>query len=159
MAKSGKGKDDNPTLASNRSASHEYHLLERLEAGIALTGPEVKSCRAGKVNLKDAYARVKDGEVFLHNAHVSPYDKADRDDDDPLRPRKLLLHRREILKLQKESEQGGMTLVPTRLYLKGGLIKLEIAVAKGKKLYDKRDASRKQEAQREIERSRGVRRD
>jgi tmRNA-binding protein len=113
MAKSGKGKDDNPTLASNRSASHEYHLLERLEAGIALTGPEVK----------------------------------------------LLLHRREILKLQKESEQGGMTLVPTRLYLKGGLIKLEIAVAKGKKLYDKRDASRKQEAQREIERSRGVRRD
>ena len=147
-----------PVLATNRAASHEYHLVDRLEAGIVLTGPEVKSCRAGKVNLKDAYAQVKRGEAFLLNAHVSPYLQANRENADPLRTRKLLLHAREIRRLEKESDQGGMTLVPTRLYLKNGRIKLEIAIAKGKKQFDKREDARRKESEREIARMRGARR-
>jgi SsrA-binding protein len=144
-------------LASNRAASHEFHLLERFEAGVVLNGPEVKSCRAGKVNLKEAYAKVKDGEVFLHGAHVSPYVQAGRDAPDPVRVRKLLLHAREIRKLARETEQGGMTLVPTKLYLKGGRIKLEIAVGKGKKAGDKREALKEKESAREMARARAWR--
>jgi SsrA-binding protein len=144
-------------LASNRAASHEFHLLERFEAGVVLNGPEVKSCRAGKVNLKEAYAKVKDGEVFLHGAHVSPYVQAGRDAPDPVRVRKLLLHAREIRKLARETEQGGMTLVPTKLYLKGGRIKLEIAVGKGKKAGDKREALKEKESTREMARAKAWR--
>lgn len=144
-------------LASNRSASHEFHLLERFEAGLVLTGAEVKSCRAGKMNLKEAYAKVKDGEAFLHGAHLNPYVQAGRDAPHPVRVRKLLLHAREIRRLAKETEQGGMTLVPTRLYLKEGRIKLEIAIGKGKRAGDKREALKEKESAREMARARGQR--
>lgn len=144
-------------LATNRAAAHEFHLLERIEVGIALTGTEVKSARAGKVNLKDAFARVKDGEVFLHNAHISPYAQGNRANHEPLRPRKLLLHAREIRKLDRETTRGGTTLVPTRLYLKRGRIKIELALARGKKLHDKREASRLKESEREMARAKNSR--
>lgn len=153
----GKRKDhaENPVLATNRSASHEYLLLERFEAGIALTGAEVKSAREGRVSLKEAYAKIERGEVFLHDAHFSPYAQAGRDPQDPVRTRKLLLHAGEIRKLSRAADTGGMTLVPTRMYLKGGRIKIEIALARGKKTYDKREASRREEAVREMARLRG----
>jgi SsrA-binding protein len=146
-----------PVLATNRAASHEFHLLARFEAGLVLTGPEVKSAREGRVNLKEAYAKVKDNEVFLHNAHFSPYSHARLADTDPRRVRKLLLHAREIRKLAKETSASGVTLVPTRLYLKGGRIKIEIAVAKGKRSYDKRERARQREMDREIARERSSR--
>lgn len=155
MAK--KGKDGVRALATNRAASHEYHLLQRIEAGIVLSGTEVKSCRAGRVNLKEAYARIKDGEVFLQGAHISPYTHAGHDNHEPVRPRKLLLHAREIRKLTKEITAAGTTLVPTRIYLKNGRIKVEIAVARGKKQYDKREASRKREVEKEMARAKGAR--
>ena len=157
MATKGDSARASAVLASNRAASHEYHLLERFEAGLVLTGAEVKSCRQGKVNLKEAYARIEGGEAFLHGAHVSPYVEAGRDAPDPLRVRKLLLHAREIRKLAREIAQGGMTIVPTRLYLKDGRIKLELAVARGKKLVDKRETERKRESEREMARLRGSR--
>jgi SsrA-binding protein len=150
VARKPKGGGDNPVLASNRAASHEYHLLERLEAGIALVGTEVKSARAGRVSLKEAYAQVKNGEVFLLGAHFSPYEAGGRDNVDPVRPRKLLLHAREIRKLARATETTGMTLIPTKMYLKNGRVKVEIAVAKGKKAYDKREAARREESRREI---------
>jgi SsrA-binding protein len=149
---------ENPVLAANRKASHEFHLLQRFEAGIVLTGSEVKSARQGTVNLKEAYCRIsKSGEVFLHQAHISPYRYARGEEIDPTRTRKLLLHAREIRKLIKETQTSGMTLVPTRLYLKNGLIKLEIAVARGKKLHDKRESSRTREVEREMARAQGSR--
>jgi len=157
LAKKAKPKKENPTLASNRAASHEFHLLQRWEAGIVLTGPEVKSARLGRVNLKESYARVSGGEVFLVQAHFSPYTNSRLEDVDPTRQRKLLLHAREIRKLVKETTGSGMTLVPTRLYLKDGRIKLEIALARGKKAYDKRESSRKREVEREMARARGSR--
>lgn len=153
-----KPSSDDGTLARNRAASHEYHLLDRLEAGIVLTGTEVKSARLGSVNLKDAYAKVKMGEVFLHNAHFSPYTQGNRENVDPVRPRKLLLHAREIRKLAKATEAGGATLVPVRLYLKGGRIKVELALARGKKAPDKREAIRDKDLRREMERSGAARR-
>jgi len=148
---------DKKLLAANRKAAHEYHLLERIEAGIVLTGTEVKSARAGKVTLKDSYARVKDGEIFLYNVHISPYTQGNRANHEPERPRKLLLHAREIRKLDRETTRGGTTLIPTRLYLKKGKIKVELALARGKKLYDKREASRKREMDREMARATGSR--
>lgn len=141
-------------LAKNRAASHEYHLIRRLEAGLVLTGPEVKSARAGRANLKGSYARIRDGEIFLIDAHFSPYDKARQEDYDPRRPRKLLLHAREIRKLARDADSSGVTLVATQMYLKNGRIKLEIALARGKKLHDKRDSARKREMEREMERAR-----
>jgi SsrA-binding protein len=144
-------------LASNRSAAHEYHLLQRLEAGIVLAGTEVKSARAGRVNLKDAYARVHDGELWLHNAHFSPWTHASQDNHDPLRTRKLLVHARELRKLERETTSEGTTIVPTRLYLKGGRIKVEIALAKGKKQHDKRETEKRREDEREMARARGAR--
>jgi len=144
-------------LATNRSARHEFHLLERYEAGIALTGTEVKSARLGAVSLKDGYARVHDGEVFVHNLHISPYAQGNRENVDPVRTRKLLLRAREIRKLAKATETTSLTIVPTRMYLKDGWIKIELAVAKGKKLHDKRESKRKQEVEREMARARGVR--
>lgn len=149
---------ENPVLAMNRSASHDYHLSNRIEAGLVLTGAEVKSAREGRVSLKEAYARIRDGEVFLVDAHFSPYSHARLEEVDPRRPRKLLLHAREIRKLAKETSASGVTLVPTRLYLKTGRIKIEIAVARGKRQYDKRESARRREMDREMARARGARR-
>ncbi len=143
------------TLANNRAAAHEFHLLQRLEAGIVLTGTEVKSAREGGVSLKQSYARVRNGEAFLVNAHFAPYGQGNRANHEPLRTRKLLLHAREIRKLERETSQGGVTLVPTRLYLKSGLIKVELALARGKKLHDKRETIRRREVERELARARG----
>lgn len=158
MARKAKQAPSGPALASNRAATHEYHLLHRIEAGIVLSGTEVKSARQGKVNLKEAFARIQDGQVFLHNAHFSPYTHGNRENHEPLRPRKLLLHAGEIRKLIRETDAAGMTLVPTRLYLKRGRIKVELAVARGKKQHDKREAGRVREAEREMARARGARR-
>jgi SsrA-binding protein len=144
-------------VATNRAASHEYHLLQRFEAGIVLTGTEVKSVRQGQVNLKDAYARVVGGEAILHNAHISPYTQGNRENHEPTQPRKLLLHAREIRKLARETVTTGRTLVATRMYLKNGKIKVELALARGKKLHDKREASRGRELDREAARARGSR--
>jgi SsrA-binding protein len=152
-----KRKDGVKVLATNRSAGHQYRLMQRFEAGIVLTGTEVKSARQGKVNLKDAYARVRDGEVFLFNAHISPYAQGNRENHEPMRTRKLLLHAREIRKLARETVTTGLTLVATRMYLKNGRIKVELAVARGKKLHDKRETSRKREVEREMARARGSR--
>jgi len=157
LAKKEKRGADPGALARNRTASHDYFLLEKLEAGIALTGTEVKSVRAGLANLKEAYARIENGEAFLHNAHISPYAQGNRENVDPVRKRKLLLHAREIRKLARETQAGGVTLVPVRLYLKEGRVKLELAVAKGKKAHDKREAKQKQEAEREMARARSLR--
>ncbi|MCL6508124.1 MAG: SsrA-binding protein SmpB, partial [Bryobacteraceae bacterium] len=130
-------------LCDNRSASHNYHLLERFEAGLVLTGTEVKAARAGKIQLRDSYAEVVNNEAWLVNAHISPYSHGNRENHDPLRRRKLLLHRREIDRLLGKTREKGLTLVPTRVYLKNGRIKCELALAKGKKLHDKREAERK----------------
>jgi SsrA-binding protein len=125
-------------LAANRAAYHNYHIGDRYEAGLALTGTEVKSAMEGRVQLKEAYVSVRDGEAWLFNAHISPYSHGNRENHEPLRTRKLLVHKREIFKLEDAAAKQGMTLVPTQLYLKNGRIKLEFGVAKGKKLYDKR---------------------
>jgi SsrA-binding protein len=145
-------------FATNRSARFQYHIVQRLEAGLVLTGPEVKSVRAGKVVLKDAFATVKDGEVYLHHVHISPYVHTRVETQDPERSRKLLLHRREIAKLYKQTRQEGYTLVPIRLYLKNGLVKCELGVAKGKKLYDKRASKKEESMRREIQAEMGRRR-
>jgi SsrA-binding protein len=142
-------------LASNRAAAHEYHLLQRFEAGIVLQGTEVKSARLGTVNLKDAFARVSGGEVFLHGAHFSPYAQGNRQNHEPTRTRKLLLRASEIRKLERETTATGTTLVATRLYLKNGRVKVELALARGKKLHDKREADRKREMEREMDRAKG----
>jgi SsrA-binding protein len=136
-------------LSDNRSAGHEYHLLDRYEAGIALTGTEVKAAKTGKIQLKESYAEVSEDEAWLMNAHISEYSHGNIMNHAPVRKRKLLLHRAEIEKLRAETREKGLTLVPTRLYLKGGHIKVEIAVAKGKKLHDKREAIRTKEMQAE----------
>jgi SsrA-binding protein len=142
----------NKVLAENRKARHDYFIEEAMEAGIELVGTEVKSIRAGKANLKDSYAEVTDGEVFLHNMHISPYEKGNIFNRDPLRVRKLLLHKKEIAKLAGYISQKGFTLVPLSLYLKDGRIKVQIAVARGKKDYDKRDSMLAKDAKRDIDR-------
>jgi len=139
-------------VATNRKAGHEFFLLERFEAGIALQGSEIKSIRAGQVSLAEAYVRVDGHEAWLEDAHIAPYEQAGHFNHEPRRPRRLLLHRREIRQLWDEVRQKGMTIVPTRIYLKNGRAKLEIAVAKGKKLYDKRQAIAKRDAEREFAR-------
>lgn len=126
-------------IINNRLAYHEYHILDKYEAGAELLGTEVKSVMAGRIQLKDSYVAIKDDEVWLMNAHISPYSHGNRQNHDPLRSRKLLLHRREIEKLEKETTQKGMTLVVTAVYWKNGRIKFEVGVAKGKKLFDKRE--------------------
>ena len=135
--------------ATNREAYFNYHLLETYECGIALTGTEVKSIREGRCNLKDSYCQVRNGEAFILNAHISPYSHGNRENHQPTRTRKLLLHKSEIEKLASKAQEKGLTLVPTKLYFKNGRIKLEMAVAKGKKLYDKRETVRRREADRE----------
>lgn len=134
-------------LSDNRAAGHNFHLLDRYEAGLVLTGTEVKSAKGGKIQLKESYAEVAGGEAWLMNAHISEYSHGNIMNHAPVRKRKLLLHRSEIDKLQVETREKGLTLVPTRLYLKAGKIKVEIAVAKGKKFHDKREAARAKEMQ------------
>jgi SsrA-binding protein len=136
-------------LSDNRSAGHNYHLLERFEAGIVLTGTEVKSAKTGKIQLKESYAEINENEAWLLNAHISEYSHGNIMNHVPARKRKLLLHRSEIDKLQVQTRENGLTLVPTKLYLKSGHIKVEIAVAKGKKLHDKREATKAKEMQAE----------
>jgi len=136
-------------ILTNRQAFHEYHILDRYEAGAALLGTEVKSIMAGRIQLKDSYVSIKDDEVWLINAHISPYSHGNKQNHEPLRPRKLLLHRKEIDKLEKETTQKGMTLVVTSIYWKNGRIKFEIGVAKGKKLYDKRETEMRKTVERE----------
>jgi SsrA-binding protein len=141
-------KDTTPgekVLASNRKASHDYFIDARYEAGLALLGTEVKSLRDGKAVLQDAYARPEHGEIYLFNCHIPPYSHGGYANHDPLRPRKLLLHRQEILKLRQAIAAGGQTLIPLRLYLKKGRVKLEIALARGKKLWDKRETIKKKD--------------
>jgi SsrA-binding protein len=136
-------------LAANRAAFHNYHISDKYEAGLVLTGTEVKSAMDGRVQLKEAYISVRDGEAWLFNAHISPYSHGNRENHDPLRTRKLLLHKREISRLDEATAKQGMTLVPTQLYLKNGRIKVEVGVARGKKLYDKREAELKRTVERE----------
>lgn len=136
-------------IASNKKAFHEYHVLDKFEAGLELTGTEVKALREGAANLKDAYVTFKNGEAFLFGAHISPYAHGNRENHDPIRTRKLLLHRREIEKLHVQVTEKGLTIVPLRLYFKGSRVKAEIGVVRGKKLYDKRESEKKREADRE----------
>ncbi len=137
-------------VATNRKARHEYFIEETIEAGIVLKGTEVKSIRQGRVNIKDSYATIKNGEVFLNGMHVSPYEQGNIYNVDPLRTRKLLLHKREIRKLHSYIMQKGYTLIPLSIYIKNGLVKVELAVAKGKKLYDKREDIARRDAERRI---------
>src|SRR5215510_12147796 len=140
-------------IATNRQASHRYHLLEKWECGMVLQGTEVKALRDGKAQIKDGYASVRDGEVWLHNVHIPPYAPATRENHEPERPRKLLLHKREIERLIGKTREKGLTLVPTRLYFKGSHAKVEIALARGKDVGDKRQAIKERELKREMERS------
>ena len=151
MAK-GKKKVGAGDVASNRYASYRYNLLERLECGVVLTGTEVKSLRGGSAQLKDGFATIRDGELWLRNVHIPPYAPASRENHDPERERKLLLHRREIDRLAARVAERGLTLVPTRIYFKGSRAKVEIALAQGKDVHDKRDTLRRRDAQREIDR-------
>ena len=140
-------------VATNRKASHEYFLLERIEAGIALQGSEIKSIRAGQISLAEAYIRVDGDQAWLEDAHIAPYEHAGIFNHEPRRPRKLLLHKKQIRQLWNQVRQKGVTIIPLRVYLKDGRAKVEIAVAKGKKLYDKRETIAKRDAEREIERN------
>jgi SsrA-binding protein len=133
-------------LSDNRKAAHNYHLSDRLEAGLVLTGTEVKAAKTGKVQLQDAYAEVSDGEAWLLNAHFSQYSHGNRENHEPGRKRKLLLHRQEIDKLQTKTREKGLTVIPTKIYLKAGRIKCELAIGRGKKLHDKRESEREREA-------------
>ncbi|SFN42370.1 SsrA-binding protein SmpB [Proteiniclasticum ruminis] len=142
----------NRTLAENRKARHDFFIEEVYEAGIELIGTEVKSIRMGKVNLKESYAEIKNGEMFIVGMHISPYEMGNIFNRDPLRDRKLLLHKEEILKLQQLSQRDGYTLIPLSLYLKNGRVKLAVAVAKGKKNYDKRDALLEKAHKRDVDR-------
>ena len=147
-----KNEKSDSTVAQNRKAYHDYFVDESYEAGIELTGTEVKSIRLGQVNLKDSYCSVKNGELLVHGMHVSPYEKGNIFNKDPLRVRKLLMHKKEILKLQSATDQKGYTLVPLALYFKGSHVKMKLGLCRGKKLWDKRDSEAKSESNREIER-------
>jgi SsrA-binding protein len=143
---------NNKTVATNRKARHDYHIGEVYEAGIALTGTEIKSVRKGMISLRDSFARVENGEVFLYNMNVSPYDAGNRYNHEPRRTRKLLLHKSEIRKLAVKTQEKGLTLIPLRVYLNRGLAKVEIALAKGKRLYDKREDIKKRDLKRQVDR-------
>ncbi len=145
---------DSPQIVvRNRKARHEYQVLETWEAGIVLRGTEVKSLRQGRANLQDAFARVDGGELWLHNLHISPYEAGNRFNHDPLRPRKLLLHRQQLRKLIGQIEQKGLTLVPLDIYFRRGIAKVTLALVRGKKLHDKREDLRRRDAEREMERA------
>ncbi|SNB45953.1 SsrA-binding protein SmpB [Geobacter sp. DSM 9736] len=137
-------------ICNNKKAFHEYFIEEKFEAGMVLTGTEVKSLRQGKANLNDAFAQVKSGEAFLNNLHISPYDFGNRENHDPDRMRKLLLHKKEIAKLFGKIREQGYTLIPLRLYFKNGMVKAELGLAKGKKLYDKREDMKKKDMKRDV---------
>ncbi|KHD86480.1 SsrA-binding protein SmpB [Heyndrickxia ginsengihumi] len=146
-------KGEGKVIAQNRKANHDYFIEETYEAGIVLQGTEIKSIRAGRVNLKDSFARIEKGEVFLYNMHISPYEQGNRYNHDPLRTRKLLLQRKQINKLIGETKEQGYSLVPLKMYIKNGYAKVLIGLARGKKNYDKREDLKKKEAKREIERA------
>ena len=146
-------KDSIKVLAKNREAYHEYFVEEEMEAGIELKGTEVKSVRAGTLNLKDAWCGIKDGEMILNQMHISPYDHGNRFNPDPRRPRRLLMHRREIMRLFGKVKQDGYSLIPLSVYLKGSRVKVKVGLCKGKKLYDKRQSAAEKDAKRQIERA------
>jgi len=148
-------KDKGPrSIATNRKALHDYFIIERYEAGIALTGSEIKSIRAGRVNLRDSYVRIIDGELWLVDAHISAYDQASRENHDPRRDRKLLMHRKEINRLQDKAQAKGQTIIPLRMYFSdNNRLKVEIALAQGKRLYDKRDAIARRETDERMRRA------
>jgi SsrA-binding protein len=140
------------TVADNRRARHDFEILENHEAGISLTGTEVKAIRAGKANLQDAHVRIEDGELWLYNCHISPYDFGNRFNHEPMRKRRLLMHSQQIFKLKSKIQEKGLTLIPLKLYFKGNLIKVDLAMAKGRKVHDKRDVIAKKENQRNLDR-------
>jgi SsrA-binding protein len=141
------------TIATNRKAHHDYFIEDSFEAGLTLTGTEIKSIRAGRVNLRDSFAVIKEGELWLMNTHIAPYDQGTYTNHEPRRPRKLLMHRREISRIAGKLQEKGFTLVPLRLYLKNNLAKVELGLARGKKQYDKRATLREKETRREIDRA------
>ncbi|MCR2822460.1 SsrA-binding protein SmpB [Lederbergia panacisoli] len=146
-------KGEGKLIAQNKRANHDYFIEDTYEAGMVLQGTEIKSIRAGKVNIRDSFARIQNGELFLHNAHISPYEQGNRYNHDPLRTRKLLLHRKEINKLIGESKEQGYSIIPLKIYLKNGVAKILIGLGKGKKKYDKREDLKQKEAKRDIERA------
>ncbi len=146
-------KGEGKLLAQNKKARHDYAVLDTMEAGIVLTGTEIKSIRNGRINLKDGFARVRNGEVFLHNVHISPYEQGNLFNHDPVRTRKLLLHKKQIVRLIGETKNTGVTLVPLKVYLKNGFAKVLIGVAKGKKQYDKREDLKRKDIDRQIDRT------
>lgn len=147
------GKKDRKIIAQNKKATHDYFIEDTYEAGLVLTGTEIKSIREGKVQLKDSFARINNGEAYIHNMHISPFEQGNRNNHEPERTRKLLLHKREISKLIGQTKEQGYSLVPLRLIIVNGFAKLEIALAKGKKLHDKRDSIAKRDANRDIQRA------
>jgi len=153
MAKSAKRKTAPGDVATNRQASYRYHLLDKLEAGMVLTGTEVKSLRGGKAQIKDGYVALTDGELWLHNVHIPPYAPASRENHEPERPRKLLAHRAEIERLRSKVAERGFALVPTRIYFSDGRAKIEVALARGKKVGDKRQAIKDRDIKRDMERA------
>ncbi len=144
---------ENIVVATNRKAFHEYHILEEFEAGVQLRGSEVKSIREGKASLKQSYILIRKGEAWLRGAHIASYSHTGYEGHEPVRDRKLLLHKKEIYKINSKLAEKGLTAVPIKIYFKGGFIKLEFGLAKGKKLYDKRDTKKKQDVQRDIQRA------
>ncbi|RCW67028.1 SsrA-binding protein SmpB [Saliterribacillus persicus] len=147
------GKGQSKVIAQNRKASHDYFIEETYEAGIVLQGTEIKSIRAGKVNLKDSFARISNGEAYVHNMHISTYEQGNRFNHDPTRARKLLLHQKQIDKLFGETQQAGYALIPLRVYVKNGFAKVLIGVGRGKKKYDKREDLKQKQAKRDIDRA------
>lgn len=139
-------------VASNRKAYHDYHIDQKYEAGVVLVGTEIKSVRAGQINLRDSYVQIRNGEAWLMNTHIAPYDHAARENHEPRRSRKLLLHKREIARLAGKTQEKGFTIIPLRIYLKGNKAKVEIALAKGKRQYDKREAIAKRDSERHMQR-------
>ena len=151
-------RSDDKTVATNRKARHDFAIIETIECGIQLTGTEVKSLRLGQASLVDCYARIRDGELWIEGLHIPPYEQGDRRTHEPMRPRKLLVHRRQLDALVRETSEKGLALVPLRLYFTHGIAKVEIAVARGKRQHEKRQAIAKRDAQREAEREMGRRR-
>jgi len=149
----GKANEGIKIATENRKARHDYHIHEAFETGMVLTGTEVKSLRAGKANLKDSYANIREGEVYLYNMHISPYEEGNQFNHEPLRPRKLLMHKSEIVKLFSQTREKGFTLVPLKIYFKHGMAKLELGLASGKKNYDKRHDLAERDAKREVDRA------
>ena len=153
MSDASKKVDNDQTVARNRKARHEYFILESMEVGIVLSGTEIKSVRAGQVNIRDGFARIDNGELWLHNVHISPYEKGTHYNKEPMRPRKLLAHKDQILKLFQKTREKGLTLIPLGMYIKEGRrAKVELAIAKGKQQHDKRDSIAERDADREISR-------